>query len=120
MKPGRSSSIIAAVVLLGTAAVTEPAEAEALTVSKSGTLSCASGFTVAIAAKGTGLLKWYAPTSVFQQESQHNGLDYAETYYTYKYSTSWKVTDTGGYLDDDGTGAFCYNPDQLTTVEQPG
>lgn len=118
MKIGRLSSIAAVALLVG--ALAAPAGAAPLTVSKSGSLKCVSGFTVAVTGKGTGLLKWYVPTGVFRQESQHNGLDYAETYYSYKYSTSWTVTDTGGYLDDDGTNAFCYSPGQPPQPGQPG
>lgn len=76
-------------------------------VSKTGTTSCPYLSVVMVVGKGSGYMKWYWPSTTLQRESDHGQDIYSEQYNTGRRSTSWKVTTTSGYLDDNGTYGWC-------------
>lgn len=48
---------------------------------------------------------------VLREVNDHRGNDITTTYDSRNRSTTWEVTDDGGYLDDNGTLAFCHGQD---------
>jgi len=110
----RTLRLLLSSALVVALAVPMSASAAPLTVYKTGSQSCTSGWKVAVTAKGTGDITWYVPSST-EVENSYHGYDWSETYYSQKYSTTWKVTDSGGYLDDPGTTSWCWNPNAAPT-----
>ena len=113
MKLARAALVTTASIAAATMLGPSIANAQVDTVQKSGgSFSCASGWLIELYGTGTGDIRFYAPSTVqLGDEWPHGSLDYTSTYLTQKKSTtSWKVTSTGGWLDDVNSGIGCYNP----------
>lgn len=107
-----TGACVAALGLVVVMSVSNPMEANAVVEKTGGAKSCSGGAKVGVVGKGTGQVNWYVPRTGSQvMYSNHGGTDYAETYRSTGSSiSSWKVTSTGGYLDDNGTKAVCLPP----------
>lgn len=90
-------------VMAATSLVAGPANA---VVEKSGSKSCGYNQFVSIRGYGSGVLKFYYPSTTYKTSSDHGSAIYATTVSTGKNSATWKVTSTG-YLQDAGTYASC-------------
>lgn len=76
-------------------------------VEKSGSKSCGYQQYVTIVSKGNGTIKHYVGSTLKATYYHSNSTLFVDTTGTGRNSTSWKVTSTGGLLDDSGTYATC-------------
>ncbi|HEX5145237.1 MAG TPA: hypothetical protein VFW21_15340 [Mycobacterium sp.] len=76
-------------------------------MSKTGSTSCPLGAYVVLEGKGSGLIAFYWPSGTFQTSVDHGEDIYTTEENTMRRSTSWKISSTGGLLDDPGTYAWC-------------
>lgn len=106
MKLGRlrAATLVVAASTIITVAWAAPAFAD---VQKTGSTSCPAGDFVQLTAKYSGFGSVYWPSTVIQDSSNHSTNIISESWFTGKRSTTWKVVESGGLLDDDGTFGSC-------------
>lgn len=97
--------------------VLDAPSASAVVEKTGGSISCSGGAKAGVQGKGSGQLNWYVPRTGSQvYYANHNSLILTSTYRSPGTSiSSWRVTSTGGVLDDAGTKAVCIPP----TVSPP-
>jgi hypothetical protein len=74
-------------------------------VSKTGSTNCPLGSYVVLEGDGSGLISFYWPSGTLQAHVDHGDFIYTTEENTSRRSTSWKISSTGGLLDDTGTYA---------------